>query len=204
MQKLVFDPKKDFENLKYPVFSVESKLLDRIPELAPYAEILAEHGTGRPDIDKLMRYTMVLYDKQSRLIKYFTNLEQRKREAAILAGYDLDEDAAILTTLFDFTDPDLQAVALYFLEEQNDMCFRLLISNEQTFSEYQKALMTTIKIGDEKDKMSALNIKTKLMEESDRIVERVEKYYTKVYGEGEEKVKAKTKDFTPESIARRK
>lgn len=203
MHKLVFDPKKDFENLRYPVFSVEKNLLDKIKELAPYAELLTD-SDGRSDIDNLIRYTMVLYDKESRLIKYFTNLEQRKKEAAVLAGYDLESDAGILATLFDFTDPDLQTIALYFLEEQNDMSFRLLISNEQTFSEYQKALMTNISIGDEKDKMSALNIKTKLMEESDRIVERVEKYYIKVYGEGEEKAKAKTRDFSPESIARRR
>lgn len=206
MHKLVFDPKTDFNNLKYPVFSVERSLLDKIKELAAYAELLAEkESTGRPDIDNLIRYIMVLYDKKSPLIRSFTNLEQRKREAAVLAGYDLEVDAERVAKLFDFTDQDLQNLALYFLEEQNDMWYCNLVSNEQTFYEYQKALLAEVKLVDgDKDKMSTLVIKSKLQDECEKIAERVEKYYTKVYGEGEEKAKAKTKDFSPESIARRR
>lgn len=204
MYKLVHS-KNDFNDLKYPVFSVEDHLLDRIPELAPYAEIITQFDEPCPDIDNLIRYTMVLYDKKSKLIKSFTNLELRKKEAAVLAGYDLEKDAVRIATLFDFTDKYLQAIALYFLEEQNHMWFCNLVSSEQTFYEYQKALMAEAKLVDgDKDKMATLMLKSKIQDECDKIAERVEVYYTKVYGEGEEKAKAKTKDFSPESIARRK
>lgn len=203
MQKLVLDPNKDFTSLKYPVFSVEKNLLDKLPELAPYAAILLMFDKPCEDVDNLIRYMAVLYDKKSPLIKLFPDLELRKREAALLAGYNL-EDTSKIESLFSFTDPVLQAFTLYFLEEQNNMWFCNLISNEQTFYEYQKALMSEAKLATDKDKMATLMLKSKLQDECDKIAERVDNYYTKVYGEGEEKAKAKTKDFSPEQMARRK
>lgn len=208
MQKLVFDPKKDFDCLKYPVFSVEKNLLDKIKELAAYAELLSLFEEPRTDIDNLLRYVMVLYDKKSPLIRAFTNLDHRKKEAAVLAGYSVtdvsEENVKRLEALFSFTDPILQAFTLYFLEEQNNMWFCNLISNEQTFYEYQKALLTEAKLASDKDKMATLMLKSKIQDECDKIAERVETYYTKVYGDGEEKAKAKNKDFSPEGMARRK
>lgn len=205
MYKLVFDPKKDFAGLKYPVFSVESHLLDKIKTLAPYSDILLNFEPRLElDLDRLLRYVMVLYDKKSPLIKSFTKLDQRKKEAAVLAGYDIDKPE-VMEPLFNFTDPLLQAFALHFMEEQNDMWFCNLMSAEQTFYEYQRALMAEVKlvVGD-KDKMSTLMLKSKIQDECDKLAERVETYRTKVYGEGEEKQVAKTRDFSPEGIAKRK
>lgn len=209
MQKVQYDLKKDFSNLRYPVFSVEKNLLDKIRELAPYAEILRDFDKPCADIDNLIRYMSVLYDKKSPLIKLHPQLDMRKKEAAILAGYNLEdtspENIQRIESLYAFTDPVLQAFTLYFLEEQNHMWFCCLVSNEQTFYEYQKALLTEAKLVDgDKDKMATLMLKSKLQDECDKIAERVETYYTKVYGEGEEKAKAKSKDFSPEQIARRK
>jgi hypothetical protein len=207
MQKTIFkNPSEDFKDLKYQVFAVEANLLDRIPELRPYAELLAEsESLGRPDIDKLIRYTMVLYDKRSPAIKQFSNLQLRKNEAAIAAGYDLQSDAKILEKLFDFTDKELQILAIEFLKDQNDMYWCMITSNEQTFYEYQKALLSEVTLfTTEKDKLSALQIKAKLMDDCDTIAERVESYYGRVFGDGDANKKAKEqRSFTPEGMANR-
>lgn len=203
---MLFDPKRDFKDLKYAaVFSVEKNLLETINELRPYAVTLSYNGDSkRTDIDKLIRYVMALYDKKSPLIKQITNLDQRKKEAALVAGYDLKFDD--VEALFDFTDPELQLLALEFLKEQNDMYWTMIVSNEQTFWEFQKALNQRIaNTKDDKQWMDALNVKSKIMDECDRITERVETYYQKVFGDGEAQAKAKqTRGFSPEAIAHRK
>lgn len=204
---MLFDPKKDFNNLKYKVFSVESNILENVKELRPYAVLLSHEGnTKRADIDKLVRFTMVFYDKKSPLIRSISNIGQRKNEAALVSGYDLKMDADVLEELFDFTDKDLQLLALQFLVDQNDMYWSMLQSNWQTFWEYQRALNTRIEsFNGDKQKMDALNVKSKLMDECDKITERVETYLQKVFGDGEEQVKAKElKSFTPETMAYRK
>jgi hypothetical protein len=207
MQSTIFkDPKIDFKDLKYPVFSVEANLLDKIPQLKPYAELLAtQESIGRPDIDKLIRYVMVLYDKRSPLIKQFSNLQLRKTEAAIVSGYNIEKDAGIIEKLFDFTDKQLQVLAIEFLKDQNDMYWSMIVSNEQTFYEYQKALLSEVTLfTTERDKLSALQIKAKLMDDCDTIAERVDTYYHRVFGEGDVNTKAKQKrSFTPENIANR-
>lgn len=208
MYKLSLDTKKDFDNLKYPVFSHEKNLLDKVKELAPYAEMLSELENQPQDIDNIVRYFVVLYDKKSPLIKLFPKLELRKKEAAKLAGYNVDDESEPnlerLESLYSFQDPVLQLFALYFLEEQNDMWFCNLISSEQTFYEYQKALLTEARLSSDKDKMATLMLKSKLQDECDKLAERVEQYRTKIYGDGEERAKAVSKDFSPESMARRK
>lgn len=205
---MLFDPKKDFKALKYnTIFQVEKNLLETIKELRPYHVLLSHQGDPkRADLDKMVRYIMVLYDKRSPIIKQITNIGQRKNEAALVAGYDLKLDADLLEGLFDFIDTDLQILALQFLKDQNDMYWSMIVSNEQTFWEYQRALNARVEVftGD-KQKMDALNIKSKLMDECDRITERVEIYYLKVFGDGEAQVKAKeARGFTPEQMAYRK
>jgi hypothetical protein len=197
--------KKDFKDLKYGVFSVEKNILG-IKELRDYYVLISTQGNkDRSDLDCLVRYTMALYDKKSPLIKQLTNIGQRKNEAALVAGYDLIKDREVLEKLFDFTDPDLQLLAITFLKDQNDMYWSMIVSNEQTFYEYQKALISeVVSYKDDKQKMDALNVKSKLMDECDKITNRVESYYAKVFGDGEAQMKARQlKNFSPESIASR-
>jgi hypothetical protein len=203
---VLFDSKKDFKDLKYKVFSVDN-VLENLKDLRPYAVLLSHEGDNkRADLDKLVRFIMVMYDKKSPIIRLITNIDQRKKEAAIVAGYDLKHDAPALEDLFSFADKDLQILALQFLKDQNDMYWSMIVSNEQTFWEFQKALNQSINnYKDDKQKMDALNVKSKLMEECDKITERVETYYHKVFGDGDAQVKAKQlRGFSPEAIANRK
>lgn len=205
---MLFDPKKDFKELKYDVFTVDRDLINNVRGLHQYYVLLSTTDGADPkraDLDKLIRFIMVLYDKKSPLIKQLTNISQRKNEAAIVAGYSLTTDADTLKGLFEFTDFELQMLAIEFLKDQNDMYWSMIVSNEQTFWEYQKALNASIvSFKDDKQKMDALNVKSKLMDECDKITERVDGYYLKVFGDSEAQSKAKqVRSFTPESVAQR-
>jgi hypothetical protein len=210
MHKTVFNPKTDFKDLKYDVFSVDKNLLDKVTGLQKYAQILSEkESKGRDDIDNLLRFMFLLYDKKSPLILMFQNLDQRRKEAAALAGYDVDsqdsEYQKKLKHLFEFTDSELQWLTLPFLEEQNDMWFCNLMSSERTFYEYCRALMTeAVLVDGDKDKMATLVLKAKLQDECDKLAERIDKYRSKIYGDGVEKFVANKKDYSPEAMARRK
>lgn len=199
----MFDLENDFKLLKYDVLGKSS--LINLPQLRRYYVLLSTHPNAdlyRSDMDKLITYIMVLYDKRSPLVKQITNISLRKSEAAKIAGYDELKDE--IKPLFEFTDRELQILVIEFLKDQNDMFWSMIVSNEQTFWEYQNALMQKIiSFKDDKQRMDALNVKSKLMDECDVITERVEAYRTKVFGTGEEQSKAKEHTFSPEGIALR-
>jgi hypothetical protein len=195
MQKSIFDPTKDFSGLKYNVFATS-------PEKVVGLSVLGVDKIVRPDKTKLIRYVMAMYDQRSPLIKSITDINQRKREAAIVSGYDLSD--AKLKAIFDFTDEDLVNLVLEFLKDQNSFYWSMIVSNEQAFLEYQKALLSEVSLEKDKDKLQSLQIKGKLMEECHKIAERVEGYYAKIFGDKEVSDKAKEKNrFTPEMMANR-
>lgn len=195
MGKPIFNT-KDFTDLKYKVFEKEPS---KIKELS----VLGFDKINRPDKDNLIRYVMAMYDQRSPVIRVFTDLAMRKKESAIVSGYDLDKDQAILTGLFDMTDTDLQELTMAFLKEENIFEWSMIVSNEQVFYELQKALITEV-VAESKDKLQSLQLKGKIMDECDTIAERVARYYQKVFGDEELANKAKqTKKFTPESQAKR-
>jgi hypothetical protein len=223
MKAQIFDTKKDFTELKYRVFDASGPLFGE--NGVKGLEKFTIANTDRVDRDKLIRYTMALYDKKSPLIKLMTDLGLRKKEAAALAGYDLDADTieglsitisstdedgepivrpATLEDLYDFVDPDLQTLVTEFLIDQNDFYWSMIVSNTQTFYEYQKALLSeVVLVESEKDRLQSLQIKGKLMDDCEKIAERVEVYYQKVFGDNKIAEKARSKNFTPESMARR-
>jgi hypothetical protein len=198
MQKSIFST-KDFDGLRYPVFTT------------PIDKIVGLRGLGverivRPDKDRLIKYAMSLYDRRSPLIKSFTDISVRKKEAAIAAGYNLDKDSEIIEALYDLSDEDLQMLVIAFLKDQNIRYWTLIVSNEQAFYELNKALLSEVQLGDkgEKDMLQALQIKGKIMDECDKIAERLESYYSKVFGDDDLSNKARQmKKFTPESMAKR-
>lgn len=196
--KSMFDITKDFNNLKYNVFA-SNKLSD-----CRGIERLGVNEIVRPDKLKLIRYAMVLYDAKSILVKNIQDVNQRKREAAVLAGYDLEKDSSVLEELFDMTDTDLQLIVINFLKDQNSFYWSMIVSNEQTFYEYQKALISEVKLMDkDKDRLQALAIKSKLMEDCDAITTRIIGYYTKVFRDDEIiEIVQNTRRYTPESMAK--
>ncbi len=221
MTNLIFK-NEDFRGLPFHIHKVDSSksLLKQIPDLAQIAEfVTVEH----PDKDKIIRYIILMYSKESPLVKKFTDLVARKKNAAEMAGFDLVKDdtpipleplldeeeeddrpepTSLLYKLYNFADPEIGSMVIGFLRFQNDLAFSMLASNEQTFFEYQQAILSSIEFfKDDKDKMTALNLKTKLMDESDAIAVRIDKYRKQIYIEDKAIDFVKKRSSSPESIA---
>lgn len=153
---------------------------------------------------KQTKFIRFFYNKDSELIKQFPNLSVRQQEAAVLAGYDLVADKEELDKMFSLKDEMFVDKVLEHIIGQNDLIWSMIISNEATFYEYQKTLINGVsQFKNDKDKLGAISIKTKLMEDSDAIVKRLETYYSKLFGDPKLLEKAKTKNYTPEGQANR-
>lgn len=218
----------DFKSLRYNLSHVESDVLNS-RQGRGLSKIESFSSCKRPDKDKLIKYIVFLYSKESPLVRNYKDVGVRMREAAKLAGYDLGIDATLLDKLYRFEigmteapedwdyeedgyfnseelpeDLEFVTMVIDYLRHQNDLVWAMIVSNEQTFYEYQEALVQSVNLfKNDKDKLSAIQVKTKLMEDSDAIAERLEKYYKKVFTE-DEIVKRVKQVYTPEMMAKKK
>lgn len=214
MEYSLFDSSQ-FSSLKYNVFAVpkDKMILKEMPALRNLKSF-TDAAEERDDIDKIIRFIVAMYDSKSPFVKMFQAIDQRKKECATFAGFDLKKDEEILNHMFYFTNPrgeedeDLEDYSFFsdmvieFLRDQNHRIWAMIVSNEQTFYEYQKALLSEITaFTTDKDKLNAISIKTKLMEDSDAISVRLEKYYQVLYGD--EIINSTTINYTPEGMARK-
>lgn len=155
--------------------------------------------------DKEMRYLLLVYDRNSPLKKYYPNLKKRKEFAAATAGYDTEVDN--LVPIFDFTIEEVTPAVIEdgeeiesektqtvvytalikslssFLSYQNSRLWAMIVTNEQAFYEYQEKVMSSVVISDDKDALSAISIKTKLLEAMDAIHKRLDAYYSEFTGD---------------------
>lgn len=155
----------------------------------------------RDDKKNVLIYILLMYDKNSPLLKKSNNLEFRKNEALHLAGFNSDDPR--LSTYKEFIDEEFTTMVIDFLIYQNDYVWMMLVSNEQTFYEFQKTLLQeSAMIRNDKDKISAIASKAKLMEESDNIVNRIAAYRKKVFSEDKLIDESKKIAVSPEEMAR--
>jgi len=198
MTNLIFKA-EDFAGLPFPIHKADpnKSLFKQIPELRQIREFT---DCANPDVDKIVKYIILMYAKNSPLVKKFTDLGIRKSTAADMAGFEAD--AAILPTLYEFIDIEISNMVIGFLRFQNDLVFAMLASNEQTFYEYQQTLMSQmLMIRNDKDKITALAVKSKLMDDSDIIAARIDKYYKQLYIDDKAIDYVKKRSSSPESIA---
>lgn len=193
---------------------VPNKLADEYPKLA---EIF-----GKTD-DKMLRYILLMYDITSPLKDAYPELSARKNWAATLAGYKNNEDADFLKTFtkevktpvyddkgklkytsksVELHEPMLEAVQKLIIY-QNNRLWAMIVTNEQAFYEYQRRVMAEIGGDADKDALSAITVKTKIMESMDDIDKRLDGYYKRLTsGDGElEETITKRKRLRPEDIA---
>jgi hypothetical protein len=200
MEYSIFNP-DSLLSLKYNVFAAPKTkpLLESLPELNKFESFTTPL---RADLDKLIKFVVIMYDKKSPFTKVFQDVDLRKKECAAYAGYDLEKDKDILTGIFNFTDPEFAAMVIEFLKDQNSRVWSMIVSNEQTFYEFQKVLLTEVLATTDRDRLTAVAIKSKLMEESSNTSERIDKYYQMLFGSGEVAEHLNI-DYSPEGQAKR-
>lgn len=143
-----------------------------------------------------IKYIALIYDKHSPLRTKIPDVLERKNEASIIAGIKGNKDS-----LFDLSYSGIIDKISAYLKHQNSKIWAILLANEEVLWQYQSELFTPItEFKTDKDKLQALEIKSKLMAECDAIIKRIDSYEDKLFGDITEK-KEEILNFTPETIA---
>lgn len=143
----------------------------------------------------LIRYISLIYDQRSPLRQKLANIQSRKEEASRISGINNADD------IFDLNEEKMIAYINAYLRFQSSKVWAIMTSNEEVLWQYQQELMKPITdFKNDKDKLQALEIKSKLMSECDSIIKRIESYEDKIFGDATDK-KDEIINYTPESIA---
>jgi hypothetical protein len=195
----LFD-KEEFSAMAFNVFSVkpEKDLLEHFKKMNLLKSFSLYKGAMANEV---IRYVLYMYDKNSPLREMFPDLKKRKSEAALLAGLS---GGARMKKVFDMKDEGVLDMIDEFVRHQNNRIWALIVSNEETFYEYQSSLIRNVTADKDMDTLKALQIKSKLMDDCDTINARLEAYYRKLYGDNEEllAIVSKRQRITPEMIAK--
>jgi hypothetical protein len=179
--------KEDFSDLAIPIYD---------SNLAKNPIIKQVFGNPPSSDIPILIYVALIYDQKSPLRLKISNIQERKEEAAEMAG--IKTDAA---DIFDLRDNNILGYINSYLRHQSSKVWSVLAANEEVLWQYQQELLTPIKdFKNDKDKLQALEIKTKLMQECDAIIKRIDAYEDKLFGDTKEK-KSEILNLTPEAIA---
>jgi hypothetical protein len=179
----------EFENLTLPI---NEKELRKHP-------VTTQIFGDRIPIDHvpILKYVALLYDVKSPLRLKIPDISLRKQECAEIAGLKDGENSGI----FDLSHDNILAYINSYLRYQSSKVWAILTANEEVLWQYQQELLKPIlDFKNDKDKLQALEIKSKLMAECDAIIKRIESYEDKIFGDNKEK-KDVIRNITPESIA---
>jgi hypothetical protein len=191
----------DFASLTFPIHNVDKDLINKVPRL----ELIPSFKNYKGDFkDRIIKYICYLYDPNSPLKEFFPDMLRRKEQAAILSGFDLEDNRTkdIIEGVMSLKNKGVLSMIDEYLRFVNSRTWSMIVSNEETFYEYQSKLLRSVEAERDKDLLQALQIKGKIMEDLDNINERLEKYYLKLYAGDEDLVKTITtrRTITPENL----
>lgn len=152
-------------------------------------------GKLNPFEEKVAKYIILLYESKSPLRQKITNLSERKKECAELVGLKQVDQ------IFDLSYPNIITHISSYMRHQQSKVWSVLVANEEVLWQYQSELLTPITtFKTDKDKLQALDMKSRLMVECDAIIKRIDSYEEKLFGDNLDK-KEEIIAMTPESIA---
>ena len=145
----------------------------------------------------ILKYVALLYDIKSPLRLKIPDISLRKQECAEIAGVE----ESVREYIFDLSHDNILVYINSYLRHQSSKVWAILAANEEVLWQYQQELLKPIiNVKNDKDKLQALDIKSKLMAECDAIIKRIDSYEDKIFGDNKEK-KDVIRNITPESIA---
>jgi hypothetical protein len=195
---------KDFRRCLLNPFSKDKLINHNSLELVWKVEMEEDDIWTDVSRETLIRYIIALYDPESPLLKE-PSLEQRKTDAALIAGYKLDKDNVFLENeLYSCKNNYAVHVIARYMQLRKSRQFAGLMADEQTYWEFIRRLLEPIsKDGKDRDIMSALDIKTKLSSAKEELDARLTANWKKFFADDEDVVKSATmlNIFTPETMA---
>lgn len=193
----------DFAKMKYNI-SLLKEGEDPVHHFEDLKRLESFKNYKKKDRPELVRYILLMYDKNSPFVRNFSSYEKRQVETAAFVGYPADKKKLVNERLFELKDEDVINMIIDFCKLMADLKWTALISNLQTFYQYQKAIYEeVVDVKGDTDKLKAAEIKSKLLKECDQIIERVEQYEKDIFiGDNNLMDLAKPRRISPELLAK--
>ncbi len=175
ISKMVIDPNTTDMITTYP----------RLKEILP-------KGSFVKDVNKQIQYMAWVYDYNSPAVKEFSDITRRKEWAKATVG--LTEK------------PNFELMLNFVSTVINSRVWTLICSLEATFEEYAERVNKRIEdqdSGKELDVLKAVEIKNKLINQMDDMINKIEALYNKLFAGDQDAVDEfdEAKKFRPEYIA---
>lgn len=207
-KRCVFNPLCDDSMLKtYP----------KLRELFTWGE---NTWRNHKSIDGILRYVCAMYDQNSPLITDIKELDRRKEQAAILAGFNTCSDVTLVVTVegdleeIDFDDEDIdlppavpkdelpELITLYLAMFQKSLEWAAMVAIENKFWESTKMILAPVTGKDSKDELTAIEKKSKIADELEKDIRRIQTFKKSFFDGDEQLAKRPTKrSFSPELVA---
>jgi hypothetical protein len=195
---------RDFKGMKFDP-TTKKDMTDAYPVLG---EAIVLWGGSPEFLDQSLRFVSLMYDEASPLRSRFAEIEKRKEFALDMAGIKPDTKIykAWLTLDWDW----MSELIVLYMRLVNNRLWTLIVTNEEAFYEYSARVLqpisTTSATASDKDILQAATVKSKLMDDMDKINERLSNYYRQLSGEDEAMSSAvqKRRAVSPERIGKRK
>lgn len=166
----------EFTKMEFKVHGVKD--LTTVPRINKIDGIEVLVGTRG---DKALRYLLYMYDQGSPFLT-IRDIPQRKRAAALEAGFDFGKDESFLRDLFDVKN-HYAVLIVNILREQNNALYASIILHEELYYRYSNRLLKSFDDGvEEKDEMDMLIKQQKLLAAANQIQQALDRMYKEMAG----------------------
>jgi hypothetical protein len=186
----------DFHPLK------DGKMLMEYPILS---EIVLPEWSKDPQLDSLIRYTIMIYDPKSALVIGERDLNYRKGIAAELAGFDVSE-ISLMDAIYTCNYPNqVEYTVRYLMRFVKSKEWAAICAYQYKFWEAIKLIMKPIDMDkSDREQLDAANKKDVLSASIDEGLIKLDSYYKTFFGDDDELEKKAKKRMTPELMAAKK
>lgn len=203
---------EDFSGLTYNVYEQYQKdpkadLLLKFPKLK---ELPSFAAYGHGDRNFIIRYIILLYDINSPIPRLYDQLDKQKIEAAIHAGYEINNKGAFkdvrIKKVFENEDNEVLSMIGDYLVSLRNRTYASFRANEHTYYENMRSIFKKQEYKDAKQELDGLVVKEKLLLLNEAIEARLDAKSNELWGKDDDLAKKLDKMkmsgmITPETIA---
>lgn len=192
--------KKDFAGCQF------NPLTDQ-PMLEAYStlnEIIKPEYMEEPELDKIIRYVIMVYDPKCALVLNERDINYRKGMAAELAGFDV-ENVEYLTALYASQFPYVTEMIFHYLRRfGKSKEWAATCAYEFAIWESIRMIMEPVTGKSSKEELEAVQKKAALKDELDKDIKRLDSYFKQFFGDDNDLIDRARKRMTPEMLAEKR
>lgn len=166
----------EFNKMEFKIHGVKDiSTVPRINKINGIEVLIGPRG------DKALRYLIYMHDQGSPFLT-IRDIPQRKRAAALEAGFEFGKDDSFLRDLFDVKN-HYAVLIVNILREQNNALYASIVLHEELYYRYSTRLLKSFDDGvEEKDEMDMLIKQQKLLASANEIQRALDRMYKEFSG----------------------